>query len=169
MIKLDIGRVPDGHSHYDIEADASELGLCLEDGHLESPVSLSLDVDRRGGDVFIRGMVGARAVLGCSRCLNEYSLEIETSLELWCIVGGESDGADEEDRENVIRVSAGAMFVDLADPVRSELLVLLPLKPLCDEGCKGICPGCGIDLNISSCSCGSDGHDNRWDALNKIK
>ena len=169
MIKLDIGRVPDGHSHLDLTADASELEACLEDGWLESPVSLSLDLDRRGGDIFIKGKAGVRAVLGCSRCLKEYSLELESSLDLWFIVGGEPDVAAEEDRENVIRVPAGAKFVDLADPVRSELFVLLPLKPLCDEACKGLCPRCGIDLNDSSCSCCSDDHDGRWDALKRIK
>ncbi len=169
MIKLDIGRVPDGHSHLDIEADAAELEASLEDGRLESPVSLRLDLDRRGGDIFIKGTVEASAVLGCSRCLREYSIELEVSLELWCTVGGEKDAAGEEDRENVMRVSPGAKFVDLAGPVRGELLVLLPLKPLCDEGCKGICPRCGIDLNASSCSCGPEGHDGRWDALNKVK
>jgi len=169
LIKLDIGRVPDGHSHLDIEAEASDLEACLEEGRLESPVSLRLDLDRRGDDIFIKGTVEARAVLGCSRCLNEYSLEFETPLELLCMVSGESDAAGEEDRENVVRISPGAKFMDLAGPARSELLVLLPLKPLCDEGCKGLCPSCGIDLNASSCSCGPGGHDSRWDALNKIK
>ncbi|MFC1799872.1 DUF177 domain-containing protein [Candidatus Eisenbacteria bacterium] len=169
MIKLDIGRVPDGHSHLDIEAEGSDLEACLEDGRLESPVNLRLDLDRRGDDIFIKGMVEARAVLGCSRCLIEYSLELEAPLELWCMVSGESDAAGEEDRENVVRISPGAKFMDLAGPARSELLLLLPLKPLCDEGCKGLCPGCGIDLNASSCSCGPEGHDSRWDALNKIK
>jgi len=168
LIKLDIGRVPEGHSHLDLEAGASDLEADLEDGRLESPVNLSLDLDRRGGDVFIKGTAAAGAVLGCSRCLKEYSLELEAPLQLLCVVVGESD-AGEEDRDNVIRVSPGARFVDLAGPVRSELLVLLPLKPLCDQECKGLCPRCGIDLNVSSCSCGPEGHDSRWDALNKIK
>ena len=110
MIKLDVGRVPEGHSHLDLEAEASDLEACLEDGRLESPVNLRLDLDRRGADIFIKGMVEARAVLGCSRCLNEYSLELEAPLELWCIVGGESDAAGEEDRENVVRISPGAKF-----------------------------------------------------------
>ncbi len=169
MIKLDIGRVPDGYSHHDIEADASELVAGLDDGRLESPVALSLDLNRRGSDIFIKGTAGVRAVLGCSRCLNEYSLELKTSLDIWCIVGGEPEQADDEDRENVLRVSGGAKYVDLADPVRSELLVLLPLKPLCSEECKGLCPGCGTDLNSSSCSCNPEDHDSRWDALKKLK
>jgi len=169
LIKLDIGRVPEGHSHLDIEAEASDLEACVDDGRLESPANLRLDLDRRGNDIFIKGTVGARAVLGCSRCLNEYSLELEAPMELWCVVGGESDAAGEEDRENAVRISPGAKFMDLAGPARSELLVLLPLKPLCGEGCKGLCPKCGVDLNASSCSCGPESPDSRWDALNKIK
>lgn len=169
MIKLDLGRVPDGFSHLDIEAEASELEACLDDGRLESPVTMSLDLNRRGSDIFIKGTAGVRAVLGCSRCLNEYSLQLETTLDLWCIVGGEPDEAEDEDRDNVLRVPAGAKYVDLADPVRSELLVLLPLKPLCSQECRGLCPRCGTDLNVSSCSCRSDDHDSRWDALKDLK
>jgi uncharacterized protein len=75
----------------------------------------------------------------------------------------------EEEREHVIEMPAGAKYVDLSDHVRSELLVIVPLKPLCGSGCKGLCPSCGANLNEAPCSCEADERDSRWDALKKLK
>lgn len=170
MIKLDIGSLPDGLSHVDLTADASELGVTLEGGHLESPVELSLDVNRRGNDILLTGSASIKVVLECGRCLEEYACVLKSLLELWCMAGGESEEtAGCGDRENVIEIQGGAKYVDLAGQVRGAVLVLLPLKPLCEEACKGLCPKCGANLNVSPCTCDTDRHDSRWDALKKVK
>ena len=170
MIKLDIGKLPEGASHVDLTADASALGVTLEDGRLESPVEVSLDVNRKGDDILLRGWASVKAVLECGRCLEEYVCLLKSPVELWCMPRGEGEGANGcEDRENVIEITGGARYVDLADHVRSELLVLVPLKPLCDEACKGLCPKCGTNLNNTACGCDIDNHDSRWNALKKLK
>lgn len=170
MIKLDIGKLPEGSSHVDLTADASALGVTLEGGRLESPVEVSLDVNRKGDDILLRGSASVKAVLECGRCLEEYACLLKSPIELWCIPRGEGEPADGcQARENVIEITGGARYVDLADHVRSELLVLVPLKPLCEEACKGLCPRCGANLNSNPCGCDTNSHDSRWDALKKFK
>ena len=170
MIKLDIGSIPDGLSHVDLTAEASELDVSLDGGHLESPVEVSLDVNRRGDDIFLKGRASVKAMLECARCLEEYFYVLEGPIDLLCVIGGEPGEVDAcGDREDVIEVPSGTKYVDLAGYLRSELLVLVPLKPLCDDGCRGLCPKCGANLNISPCSCGRESHDSRWDALKKLK
>jgi uncharacterized protein len=170
LIKLDLGSTPDGFSHVDMIAEASELDVSLDGGRLESPVELSLDVNRRGDDIFLKGRASVKVVLECARCLEEYSHLLESPIELLCLIGGEPGEVDGcGDREDVIEVRSGTKYVDLAGYIRSELLVLVPLKPLCDEGCRGLCPKCGANLNISPCSCHRESHDSRWDALKKLK
>ena len=167
MIKLDIGSIPDGESHVDLSADASELEVELEGGRLESPVTADFDVSRTGNDLFIRGTAAVTAVLECARCLEEYTCVLKAPIELWFIVGAET--GEEEERENVIEIPVGAKYVDLAGHLRSELLVLVPFKPLCKDTCKGLCPKCGANLNVDSCTCTTEGRDDRWDALKDIK
>jgi uncharacterized protein len=170
VIKLDIGLIPEGSSHLDLSADASELGVEMEGGGLQSPVTVSLDVNRTGNDIFLRGKANVTAMLECARCLDEYTLVLEVPVELWCLV---ASGTDEKEagveRENVIEVPVRGKYVDLSDYLRSELLVVVPLKPLCKPDCQGLCPRCGANLNAAGCSCETEGHDNRWDALKKIK
>jgi uncharacterized protein len=170
VIKLDIGSLPDGFSHTDLSVEASELDVALEGGHLESPVEIGLDVTRTGRDIIVRGKASVTAVLECARCLEEYTYVLESPLELLCLTAEEGGGPDfDDDREHVIEMPVGAKYVDLADHVRSELLVLVPLKPLCTESCKGLCPRCGANLNDTQCSCSSESSDDRWDALRNMK
>jgi len=58
---------------------------------------------------------------------------------------------------------------DLTDMVRQELLLALPMKPLCSEECKGLCPRCGVNLNIETCDCRVKGMDSRWEGLKDLK
>ena len=58
--------------------------------------------------------------------------------------------------------------VDLEPLTRDALLLELPLAPLCDPGCLGLCPSCGVNRNESPCSCAEQGRDPRWAALDVL-
>ncbi len=45
--------------------------------------------------------------------------------------------------------------VDLESLLREQIILMMPLKPLCDEDCKGLCPRCGANLNREACTCSS--------------
>ena len=60
-------------------------------------------------------------------------------------------------------------MLDLQPLVRDALLLELPLAPLCNEECKGLCPACGADLNDGPCSCDTRPADPRWSALDSLK
>lgn len=167
MIRLDIGSLPEGHSHQEIEEAASEIGLAIEGSRPASPVRLSLDINRSGDEIFVTGRASVSVVFECARCLENFTSTVDGSIDLLVIVGEGASGSGDE--ENVIRVPAGTKSVDLADEVRSELVVRLPLKPLCREGCKGLCPECGINLNTARCACKGEDTDPRWDGLKHFK
>ena len=167
MLRLDIGSLPDGLTHVDLTADTSDWGEVPDGvGRLESPVRLSLNVTRNGRDIYVKGSAGVTSVLECGRCLEEYAFPLEAPIEIWVIVGGESDS---EDRENVIEVPAGCRYADLRELVRSELLLQVPLKQVCKVDCKGLCPVCGANLNTAPCGCRAESHDARWESLKKLR
>jgi uncharacterized protein len=58
--------------------------------------------------------------------------------------------------------------IDIADLVRESLLLAQPLKKLCKEECKGLCPKCGINLNVSTCSCNKEIMDPRLMVLQQF-
>ena len=59
--------------------------------------------------------------------------------------------------------------IDLGELFREQILLAIPMTPLCREECKGLCPVCGADLNAGECSCERGEIDPRWSALADLK
>jgi uncharacterized protein len=59
--------------------------------------------------------------------------------------------------------------IDLADVIREQLYLALPMKPLCREDCLGLCPVCGQNRNTTPCTCKTEWVDPRMDALRNLK
>lgn len=172
MIRIEIDSIPEGSSQFDLVEDASELEVAEDSGiaSFESPVRLEVDAVRSSSEIVLRGNVGVEVTFDCARCLKPYRTRLEAGLDVLCLFGEKAASADADGcREGVIEIPPNSRYIDISDEVRSELMVHLPVKPLCDEDCRGLCPTCGVDLNETTCSCKSDEHDGRWDALKKLK
>ena len=107
-------------------------------------------------DTFVcRGTVHCRAVGECSRCLKEATVDLGGPLDLVQEprpVIGRSERHDEDDEDLDFGYYDG-YEVDL-DHFVGELLALnVPMRALCSENCKGLCPTCGKDLNEGPCGC----------------
>lgn len=170
MIRIELDSIPDGSSHFDLVEEAFEFEIAEYSGivSIEPPVRLALDIVRSSGEIMIRGRAGVEVILGCARCLKVYRTGLEAPLNIMCIFGELAPDSSGGCRDGVIEIPTNARYIDISEEVRSELAVRLPVKPLCDAGCKGLCPSCGADLNETSCSCKRDEHDSRWDALKKV-
>lgn len=101
----------------------------------------------RAGIVTLRGT--AHFVLGtaCDRCLREFEREYDVGLEHILV-----RSLNGEDNDDYVVVED-----DMFDPdelFSSDILLQIPTKLLCSEDCKGLCPICGTDLNVSECGCG---------------
>jgi uncharacterized protein len=59
--------------------------------------------------------------------------------------------------------------LDLAEVVREQILLFLPEQVFCSGDCRGLCPKCGIDLNLKSCDCPQLEIDPRWAGLKDLK
>jgi uncharacterized protein len=59
--------------------------------------------------------------------------------------------------------------VRLAPIAEERVQMALPMKPLCRPDCRGLCPGCGKDLNLGPCACAREGIDPRWEALRDLR
>ena len=88
----------------------------------------------------------------CSRCLEPFNMDITGSSS---IVFSKKLGKDKELKEKDLNVEylENEEQFNVNDLVREEILVQTPMKPLCDENCKGICPICGANKNENPCSC----------------
>jgi len=106
----------------------------------------------------------------CSRCLGTFEHKFSVEFEIFCDKIGSrtrEEGAARESETFV--VFHDGRTLELAPCVREAIVLSLPIKPLCNENCKGLCPVCGTNLNKNTCTCDSRKVDPRWSILEKLK
>ncbi len=120
-----------------------------------SPIEYGLTVNRSGDGVWVQGQVRTRLSLNCARCLEDFTLSVESELDIELVPKDKASGAPEvelqTDELNLYYFEGDE--IDLDPYVFEEVMLNLPIKALCSEGCKGMCPSCGKNLNIGDCQC----------------
>lgn len=99
----------------------------------------------------------------CARCLAEFDNTIETKFEAVVV---EDRPVNPETDEIEIAVKDGC--VDLSVPVKQMVYLSMPMKALCREDCMGICPTCGVNLNVEKCNCENIDTDPRLEKLRDL-
>ncbi|KAF2947814.1 large ribosomal RNA subunit accumulation protein YCED homolog 1, chloroplastic [Oryza sativa Japonica Group] len=149
----------------------------------DTPVLVSLDVARRRGRLRLDGIVRTVITLGCYGCaepapqgifanfsllLTEDRVEEPDVVDLGTIfeeeqtkapslTGSQEDGDDEDiDWDDRLHFPAGEKEIDISKHIRDIIHLEITLDALCSPTCKGLCLGCGENLNTSSCSCNAE-------------
>ncbi|NLG26028.1 MAG: DUF177 domain-containing protein [Clostridiales bacterium] len=129
---------------------------------LDDPVSF--DGVRLVGDVVgaadaasVRGRLTATAVTRCARCLEPVKVPLDVAVDE--IYARDASPGDD-------RYPFSGYRLDLTPMVQEALLLDLPLRVVCGEDCKGLCPICGINRNAARCTCqGNSDAMNPYSAL----
>jgi len=122
-------------------------------------------------DIRIAGDFRTRVELACARCLEPITREVGRKFDLLYRPQG-SDAGREELSVTAAEAEVGYYQGEgllLEDVLREQILLALPLKAICREDCKGLCPHCGRNLNLEQCTCAEPLDDPRWSALKQIR
>lgn len=147
-----------------LEESPETLELCAEGASFEEPVKVDLSVSKSGAQLICRGEMKTSVRLECSRCLLLYDQPLVSNLD-FVIDFGESPQEFKSEEDNYFVADPSSGFFQIDNLIRETILLALPLKPLCLEDCKGLCPICGTDLNKSQCNCVKKETDPRWEKL----
>ncbi len=150
--------------------EVRQVGNLHAEGHAE------LVLEHRGHhqdveDIRLLGAVQAHLEFSCARCLEPVGHTVDKSFDLIYRPLGVDRRADEVaicEAETEIGYYQGEGLL-LEDALREQVLLATPVRALCREDCKGLCPQCGQNLNTGQCHCEPHISDPRWDALNEIK
>lgn len=114
----------------------------------------------------VRGTIKGSVNIPCDRCTANATITISQSFnELFT----QNEEVVEEEGPSPIRTATdGGMEIELGGLLWEEFCVSLPVKPLCKDNCKGLCPKCGQDLNTGECSCEKENFDPRMAALRNL-
>ena len=102
----------------------------------------------------------------CDRCGCDFKSSVKSQYQMVYLFGNEPD---DNDNLNLVYLPFDADKIEIVSDVRDYALLAIPMKKLCKEDCKGLCPGCGKDLNLGECNCTKEGVDPRWEPLEKLR
>lgn len=143
-----------------------------EQTSMSEPLSARGNIRRRGEEAFLRGTIKGGVSVNCSRCLKEAVVPVETEISAHLVTLEQYTAQKAErlnDEEDFQTEVYDGVNVNLAEIVREQILVDLPVKNVCREDCRGLCPQCGTNLNEQECSCPQNDIDPRWAALKNLK
>ncbi len=124
------------------------------------PVSVSGKVGNHTGVVELNAVAKPVLELNCDRCAKPITVPLQIEIFHTLVTHLNDENNDELLLVNELRFDVGALITE-------DIFLELPSKFLCSEACKGVCPKCGKDLNVDSCSCPKD-IDPRLEALRQL-
>lgn len=135
-----------------------------------SPVKAQLKVEKVSDEVLVKGDILSDIELQCSRCLKNFKSTLKIPVDVLYHPVQELKGEETHELkfEELDMGFYSKNELDLLDLVKEQIMLNLPMKPLCNELCKGICLKCGADLNEGTCGCSEQSTDSRLMVLKKL-
>jgi uncharacterized protein len=157
----DIAGTPGARGRYSLSEDVAptEDLLCV------GPVTGEFEVENSGSLLLMRGKLHATVRLTCVRCLGSFVRPLDLTMEEEFATQETEPGVVTIDRDEPEACAMADFVLDVSELVRQQLLLNMPMAPLCRDACQGICPNCGQNLNDGTCNCAREPADKRWAKL----
>ena len=134
------------------------------------PVKVDVHLNPTRNGVYAAGEVQTTLSLSCSRCLMAFPHQIREEFHLeYRSRPTEFPEEIELDEESVGIIFFDGPEIDLSDQVRQDVLLAIPMKPVCTESCMGLCSICGGNLNEVGCDCSPADTLNPFAKLKSLK
>ncbi len=154
-------------------SDFSDLIDIADDGgpKFSEPLQFQLRFQRTGQFVEVDGHLDAEVELKCGRCLLDFKQSLAESFALTFVPQRKDHETEEE-----VELKTGELglipyendILELQEPLQEQLLMAVPISPVCKKSCRGLCPECGIDLNAVKCDCTRKPFNNKFNVLASI-
>jgi uncharacterized protein len=157
-------------------SDIQEDGLTVDDvaaiGAFSDPAwrldAVSLRVERDERDVLVSGEIRATVPQTCGRCLEPFPAGVRAAVDVRLIPRPATADNVELASEDLDVDFYQNDELDLSGLVEAETMLALPMKPLCRDDCRGLCPVCGGNRNAVACACGERAPDPRLAVLKDL-
>ncbi len=149
-----------------LDTDPEDSSSFLYGVSFPSPMKVTGDITNTAGYMRMALTMSVEYTAACARCLSpisgEFTLDLEKTVAPRSLLGD----LDEDRLDDYAIIEDG--FLDMDEPLKEQLEMEFPLRFLCKEDCKGLCPKCGCNLNERECACTLKEPDPRLAPLQKI-
>ncbi len=172
MLVLDLSRIRTAQERVEEVYPPETFGQAHDDFRVVVPASLSFDIFKDKRQFRLAGRVQTLLELPCSRCLEPFEWPVDAEFDLryqphTVPQAGETEREVEED--DLTTAFYENDEIDLRQLMQEQFYLALPMKPLCEAACKGLCSTCGTNLNRGTCTCNPQWEDPRLAALRALK
>lgn len=168
---LDLNKLHGPREHFErtFQPDAFDP----QDGEYRvvAPVEVALDAQKLGDNAFgVTGRAATTLEMDCGRCLEPFRLPVDAAFDLRYVPHRENTGEGEREvgEDDLATAFYREGMLDLIELLREQFVLALPMKPLCNEDCRGLCPQCGTNLNKTQCQCAPVWEDPRLAPLKSL-
>ena len=167
---LDLTRYRQPVSEFARTFKPEDVGDEADTYRIVAPVDLAFEIHKDKDKFRLVGTVVTELELPCSRCLEPFRLPVAAPFDLRYLPASEvsADGEREVDAEDLETSYYENDAIDLNELMREQFYLALPMKPLCQDDCRGLCPQCGTNLNTGTCNCAPVWEDPRLAALKNL-
>ena len=168
---LDVSQMREAHARVDRTYAADALPSDPGVYRIAAPVSLRCDVRKNRQQYRLVGRIRATLELECSRCMEPFPLAVDEALDVLFLPQGENTGEGERavEDDDLSTAFYRDQVLDLGQLMQEQFYLVVPMKPLCGEDCKGLCPVCGTNFNTGTCQCHPTWVDPRLAVLEQLK
>jgi uncharacterized protein len=174
-LQIALNSIPETGKDLSLDLGAEWFGRWREEDpdleFTEAAIQAAVNLAKHGRDILVRGHLAGSLKLSCGRCLEAFTAPVAADFDLLLVPGPRAAGPEEQElaAADLDRDYYADEVVDLESILREHIILALPLKPLCAEACKGLCPRCGANLNREACNCPPEKVDSPLAQLAKLK
>ena len=140
-MKIYVQRISENGMELESEEPQSIMDMESSEEQFLDSIRVRVKAFKVSGNLLVNGRISTNVTLTCSKCSETFSYPIDNEMFMYnCEILGRD-------------------IIDLTEPIREDIIVGLPIKPLCREGCCGLCSHCGKNLNEGDCSCSKIRHE----------
>jgi uncharacterized protein len=171
MLSLNLAKIRTAHERFEKRYAPEALAAEGDAFQVVAPVDLVFDIHKDKDQFRLAGSVKTTLELPCSRCLEPFTWPVDAGFDLRYQPrsANTGEGEREVEEDDLSTAFYENDEIDLGQLMREQIYLSLPMKPLCQDHCKGLCPQCGTNLNRSSCDCPRAWDDPRLAVLKTLK
>jgi uncharacterized protein len=134
-----------------------ELDLVYPDISFKGGILTQVRLHRISDTVNVSGQIEASVILECGRCARSFPFAL--SVPFSAVFSPEKMTARMRAKDYRLSTDELELYfysgetIDLGEFIREQILLSIPMVPYCAEDCRGLCPRCGLNLNLGKCSC----------------
>jgi uncharacterized protein len=168
---LEVGQMREPEARIERTFAAGALPSDQDVFRIVAPVALSALIRKDRMQFRLVGRMKTTIELTCGRCLEGFQAGVDEAFDVLYIPRGQSGDAGERQVEDDDLSTAfySDNVIDLGQLMQEQCYLAVPMKPLCAESCRGLCPVCGTNLNTASCDCRQTFVDPRLAVLEQLR